>query len=100
MINTMIMCMNQLEVWSMDYPVYQLPMMKNVQQIQYTTLLEPYLVEVLRKVIGRSVIIETVRGNLQGRLTDVKPDHVVVKAYDSDTIFYVRIQQIVHVMPD
>lgn len=84
----------------MNYPMYQLPMMKNVQQIQYTTMVEPYVVEALQRVIGRSVVIETVRGNLQGILTDVKPDHIVVKAYDNDTIFYVRIQQIVHIMPD
>lgn len=66
---------------------------------QYTTLIDPYVVETLRVIIGRSVIIETVRGNLQGILADVKPDHVVVKSYDNETVFYVRIQQIVHVMP-
>ncbi len=84
----------------MNYQSYQKPMMQNRQPIKYTTLTDPYVVETLRKIIGRSIVIETVRGNLQGRLADVKPDHIVVKAYDNDTVFYVRLQQIVYVMPD
>lgn len=83
----------------MNYQYYQMPM-KNRPLANYTTLVDPYVIEALRMVIGRSVVIETVRGNLQGILTDVKPDHIVVKAYENDTIFYVRIQQIVYIMPD
>jgi ferredoxin-fold anticodon binding domain-containing protein len=79
---------------------HQKPMIQNKHSINYITLIDPYVVETLRKIIGRSVVIETVRGNLQGRLTDVKPDHIVVKAYGNDTVFYVRLQQIVYVMPD
>jgi hypothetical protein len=75
------------------------PMIPNRQQIQYTSLVDPYVVETLSSIIGRSVVIETVRGNLQGIISDVKPDHVVVRSYDSDTVFFVRIQQIVQVMP-
>lgn len=71
-----------------------------MQPIHYATLVEPYVLEALRMIIGRSVVIETVRGNLQGVLADVKPDHIVVKTYDKDTVFYVRLQQIVHIMPD
>ncbi|WP_268050980.1 DUF2642 domain-containing protein [Clostridium ganghwense] len=75
-------------------------MMQSRQPIKYVTLIDPYVVEALRMIIGQSVVIETVRGNIQGILEDVKPDHVVVKTYDSDTVFYVRLQQIVHVMPN
>ncbi|MTI79708.1 MAG: DUF2642 domain-containing protein [Firmicutes bacterium] len=73
---------------------------KDRQQIKYISLIDPYVVETLKMIIGRSVVIETVRGNLQGILADVKPDHVVVNAYDNETVFYVRLQQIVYVMPD
>lgn len=83
----------------MKYPLYQMPMMQNIQPIRYTASIEPYIVQTLRKIIGQSVVVETVRGNLQGILEDVKPDHIVVKTYDGDTVFYVRLQQIVHVMP-
>ena len=82
----------------MSYQLYQMPMIQNRQPVQYTTLVDPYVVETLRMIIGRSVVIETVRGNLQGIIAEVKPDHVVVRSYDSDTMFYVRIQQIVHVI--
>jgi ferredoxin-fold anticodon binding domain-containing protein len=74
--------------------------MQNMQPIHYATLVDPYVIETLRMIIGRSVVIETVRGNLQGVLADVKPDHIVVKTYDKDTVFYVRLQQIVYIMPD
>ncbi|WBW98981.1 YuzF family protein [Oceanirhabdus sp. W0125-5] len=83
----------------MNYDLYQRAIIRNMQQIEYATIVEPYFVETLEKIIGESVVIETIRGNLQGILADVKPDHVVVKSYDGDTEFYLRIQQIVHVMP-
>ncbi|MDF2545134.1 MAG: hypothetical protein K0R93_32 [Anaerosolibacter sp.] len=84
----------------MNYPLYQRAIMQNMQPIHYATLVDPYVIETLRMIIGRSVVIETVRGNLQGVLADVKPDHIVVKTYDKDTVFYVRLQQIVYIMPD
>lgn len=82
----------------MNYRSYQIPMMENRHLIENTILAEPY-VETLRMIMGKPVIVETVRGNLQGILADVKPDHIVIKSYDNDTVFYVRMQQIVHVMP-
>ena len=87
----------------MNCPIYRMPMpmpmMQDTQPINYITPMDPYVVETLRAIIGRWVLIETVRGNLQGMLEDVKPDHIVVKAYDNNTMFYVRLQQIVYVMP-
>lgn len=87
----------------MNYPLYRMPMpmpmLQNTQPINYITPIDPYVVETLRSIIGQPVLIETVRGTLQGILEDVKPDHIIVKAYDNNTMFYVRIQQIVYVMP-
>jgi len=74
----------------MNYQLKQTPM---------TQPLDLYFLDTLKMIIGRSVVIETVRGSLQGILTNVMPDHMVVKSYDSDTVFYVRIPQIVYVMP-
>ena len=81
---------------------YENPMMPNSNRmmINYTTVIDPYVIETLKTVIGRSVVIETVRGNLQGKLVDVKPDHVVVRPHGNETTFFVRIQQIVYIMPD
>ncbi|MEE6185187.1 YuzF family protein [Bacillus pretiosus] len=56
----------------------------------------PYVYQTLQSVIGKHVVIETVRGNVRGKLKDVKPDHLLIK----DTLPYiVRIQQIVWIMP-
>ncbi|HDR7380352.1 TPA: DUF2642 domain-containing protein, partial [Bacillus toyonensis] len=42
------------------------------------------------------VVIETVRGNVRGKLKDDKPDHLLIE----DTVPYiVRIKQIVWIMP-
>lgn len=76
-----------------------MPMMKNTQQINYTTIIDPYVVETLKTIIGRTVLVETVRGSLQGILVEVKPDHVVVKTHGTDSVFYIRLQQIIYVMP-
>ncbi|PFV84612.1 hypothetical protein COL05_04785 [Bacillus sp. AFS059628] len=55
-----------------------------------------YVYQTLQSVIGKHVVIETVRGNVRGKLKDVKPDHLLIE----DTMPYiVRIQQIVWIMP-
>ncbi|MEK4838609.1 DUF2642 domain-containing protein [Bacillus thuringiensis] len=52
----------------------------------------PYVYHTLQSVIGKHVVIETVRGKLK----DVKPDHLLIE----DTVPYIiRIQQIVWIMP-
>jgi len=87
----------------MYYHPYANPMMQeeyNRRMINYTTVIDPFVIEALKTVLGRSVVIETVRGNLQGVLVDVKPDHIVVRPHGNDTTFFVRIQQIVYIMPD
>ncbi|MGG0724340.1 DUF2642 domain-containing protein [Bacillus mycoides] len=34
----------------------------------------PYVYQTLQSAIGKHVVIETVRGNVRGKLKDVKPD--------------------------
>ncbi|EPZ39315.1 hypothetical protein JV16_02428 [Anoxybacillus ayderensis] len=64
---------------------------------QFMSFIDPYVYQTLQTIRGKEVIIETVRGNVQGVIQDVKPDHIVLKS--SDTFFFVRIQQIVWIMP-
>lgn len=61
-------------------------------------LVEPYLYETLRSLIGKRVVIDTSRGPVNGTITDAKPDHVVVQEYNST--FFVRICEIIWVMPE
>ncbi|MEC3529626.1 DUF2642 domain-containing protein [Bacillus thuringiensis] len=56
------------------------------------SVLNHYVYQTLQSVIGKHVVIETVRGKLKG----VKLDHLLIE----DTVPYiVRIQQIVWIMP-
>ena len=46
----------------------------------------PYVYQTLQSVIGKHVVIETVRGNIRGKLKDVKPDHLLIE--DTRHILY------------
>ncbi|WP_202976454.1 DUF2642 domain-containing protein [Anaerophilus nitritogenes] len=71
----------------------------NTFPIQTCSLVDPYVVQTLQTIIGKRIIVDTVRGVVQGVLIDVKPDHVVLKELDDDEPTFVRIQQIVFIMP-
>ena len=60
---------------------------------------EPYVVSALMALAGKKLVVETVRGSLTGRLMDVKPDHIVIGEMYGDSRFYIRIAEIVHIMP-
>lgn len=59
---------------------------------------EPYVFQTLQSVIGKNLVIETVKDTLRGMLMDVKPDHIVMSV--GDETFFVRTCQIVTIMPD
>ena len=59
---------------------------------------DPYVVSALRTLIGKKLVIETVRGSQHGKLVDVKPDHIVLEV-NGDSRFFIRIAKIVHIMP-
>ncbi|MFC7371986.1 YuzF family protein [Fictibacillus iocasae] len=65
---------------------------------QYMTLVDPFVVQRLQSVIGKDLVVETTKDTIRGTLTEVQPDHIVLTA-GGDSIFFVRIQQIVTVMP-
>lgn len=60
---------------------------------------EPYVMSALKPLIGTKVVIETTRGGLHGVLVDVKPDHIVLGEPYDDTVFLIRMAEIVHIMP-
>lgn len=60
---------------------------------------EPYVVSALITLIGKKLVVETVRGSLTGMLMDVKPDHIVIGEMYGNSKFFIRIAEIVHVMP-
>ncbi|MFG6117693.1 DUF2642 domain-containing protein [Thalassobacillus sp. B23F22_16] len=64
---------------------------------RYKTLIDPFVVNRLQSIVGATLIVETTKDTIRGDLIEVQPDHIALKAGDS-TVF-VRIQQIVTVMP-
>lgn len=75
--------------------------MNNRNGVPFDTvaLVDPYVVETLQTVIGSRILVDTLRGAIQGTLVDVKPDHIVLKEREGDQPVFVRIQQIVFIMP-
>ncbi|WP_280770013.1 YuzF family protein [Salipaludibacillus daqingensis] len=65
--------------------------------VKYVTSYDPFVVQTLQSVQGSTVVVQTSDGNIRGQLTDVKPDHIVVQS--SESSFFIRIQQIIWVMP-
>ncbi|MFG6115837.1 YuzF family protein [Halobacillus sp. MO56] len=65
--------------------------------VQYKTLFDPFVVSRLQSVVGKNLIVETTKDTIRGELTEVQPDHIALQAGDST--FFVRIQQIVSIMP-
>jgi ferredoxin-fold anticodon binding domain-containing protein len=64
---------------------------------QYQTMVDPFVIQTLQTVIGKQLVVETTKDTIRGVLKDVKPDHVMLMAGNSP--FFVRIQQIVSIMP-
>ncbi|GKV55804.1 hypothetical protein NCCP2222_17510 [Sporosarcina sp. NCCP-2222] len=59
---------------------------------------DPFVYETLQSIVGKFIVIETTQGSIEGTIKAVKPDHVVLTGRSKD--FYVRIAQIVWLMPD
>lgn len=60
--------------------------------------IEPFVYEALRSLKGKRTVLDTTRGSVSGMVVDAKPDHVVIQEYDST--FFVRIREIVWIMPE
>ncbi|WLR51903.1 YuzF family protein [Bacillus tianshenii] len=82
----------------MQYDYRNYAMMNPQMTTQYHTMIDPFVVSTLESVVGKVLIVQTTRDTIRGKLKEVKPDHIVLLAGDST--FFVRIQQIVSIMPD
>ncbi|MCA1031714.1 YuzF family protein [Bacillus timonensis] len=77
------------------YPYRDHHMMDKIKQYM---IVEPYVIQALNSLRSKEVIIETTRGSIRGVVLDVKPDHVVLMAGDSQ--FFMRICEIIWIMPE
>ncbi len=63
-------------------------------------LMDPYVVQTLKTVVGKKVVVNTGDGTIRGYLNQVQPDHIVLKEPEGKSTFFVRIQKIVWIMPE
>ncbi|WP_246097037.1 YuzF family protein [Psychrobacillus soli] len=64
--------------------------------VEFVSSFEPYLYHLLQTLSGKRVAVQTSTNNtIQGNLTMVAPDHIVVEV--SGSPFYIRNQEIVWV---
>ncbi|WP_445667125.1 DUF2642 domain-containing protein [Paenibacillus sp. FSL E2-8871] len=85
----------------LNYPMNQMNSMHQMHQMPQSIVVypvDPYVVETLKSVIGKQVVLETTRGGVSGCVVDVKPDHVVLDTRGRK--FFVRISEIVWIMPE
>lgn len=65
-------------------------------QVSY---IDAHVVSVLKSILGQRIVVETVRGSLSGKLMDVQPDHIVLGEKYESSSFFIRIAEIVYIMP-
>lgn len=73
---------------------------REARSIQPTFQMEPYLYHRLQQMEGLRVVVDTVRGSVNGVLVDAKPDHIVVQDSPRNPPFFVRLCEIVWIMPN
>lgn len=61
-------------------------------------LSDPYVYQALMSVVNQPIGVQTSRGSIKGKLTDVAPDHIVVEMGGNS--FYIRTQQIIWLVPN
>ncbi|MBM7662938.1 hypothetical protein JOC85_003749 [Bacillus mesophilus] len=69
----------------------------NQQPPSFMSIIDPYVYQTLQGIVGASVVVETTKGTVTGRLSVVMPDHIVIESGGSP--FFIRTQQIVWVIP-
>ncbi|WEK52914.1 MAG: DUF2642 domain-containing protein [Candidatus Cohnella colombiensis] len=80
-----------------QHPSQTLPTQLSPNQVTYVSHIDPYVVEALCRLKGRCVLLETTRGAIEGKIVDVKPDHVLLQLHSRQAC--VRIAEIVWTMP-
>ncbi|KAB2952916.1 DUF2642 domain-containing protein [Heliorestis acidaminivorans] len=70
---------------------------KESKRPMQVVVVEPYVYRALHSFMSKRILVETSRGTVNGIVVDIKPDHVVVQ--DRDSTFFVRLREVIWVMP-
>lgn len=72
------------------------PYVSHASSPQLIALVDPYVYHAFQALNGKEVVVETIRGSIQGTVRDVKPDHIVISA--NQAVYYIRLAQVVSVL--
>ena len=68
------------------------------QSVEYVSSYDPYVYQTLTSIIGKNIVVQLSNNSaVQGVLSQVLPDHIVVAK--NKTPFFIRTQQIIWVSP-
>ncbi len=68
------------------------------QSVEYVSSYDPYVYQTLTSIIGEKIVVQLSNNSVvQGVLSQVLPDHIVVET--NKTPFFIRTQQIIWVSP-
>ncbi|MCM3359127.1 MULTISPECIES: YuzF family protein [unclassified Psychrobacillus] len=72
--------------------------MNERSSVEFVSPFDGYVFQAAESLIGTNIAVQTTKNILQGKLTAVAPDHLVVNV--GGVPFYVRIQAIVWISPN
>ncbi|MBD7945261.1 MULTISPECIES: DUF2642 domain-containing protein [Psychrobacillus] len=72
--------------------------MDETVSVEYVSPFEGHVFQAAQSLMGTNIAVQTTKNILQGKLTMVAPDHIVVSV--GGVPFYVRIQAIVWITPN
>lgn len=66
--------------------------------VEFVSHFDPYVYQTLTSIVGKKIIVQLTNNSVvQGVLSKVLPDHIVVET--NNTPFFIRTQQIIWVSP-
>ncbi|MEK4485500.1 YuzF family protein [Psychrobacillus sp. FSL H8-0484] len=65
--------------------------------VEFVSNFEGHVYQAANSLLGKNIAIQTTKSTLQGKLSLVAPDHLVLEV--SGVPFYIRTQQIVWITP-
>ncbi|WP_342600941.1 YuzF family protein [Psychrobacillus sp. FSL H8-0483] len=68
-----------------------------LSNVEFVSNFEGYVYQAAYSLVGKKIAVQTTNSTLQGKLSHVAPDHLVLDV--SGVPFYIRTQQIVWITP-
>jgi len=71
----------------------------NMNDYQTVFNIDPFVYQTLMSIIGSNIVVETTNYPIKGKLVDVKPDHIVMEEALTNQMCFIRMKEIVTIIP-